>query len=183
MRFQRCTKTLILCLLCAAALSAQTLLAQKDKREPLTSAEIEQIREAGIDPDARITLYDKFLNEHAATIKALVPRAKTSARGLRVDEELQDFTALMDEAGSNLDVYSDRHADLRKALKKLTESTPKWLEILRSLSSQPAFEISLKEAVESLQDLTTQADQMLVLQTEYFKIHKDEKGQERAEPK
>jgi hypothetical protein len=178
MRFKRCTKALIVCLLCASSLAAQ-----KEKREPLTSAEIEQIREAGIDPDARITLYDKFLNEHAATIKALIPRAKTSARGLRVDEELQDFTALMDEAGSNLDVYSDRHADLRKSLKKLTESTPKWLEILRALPPQPSFEISLKEAQESLQDLSTQADQMLVLQTEYFKIHKEEKGQERAEPK
>jgi len=178
MRFKRCTTILAVCLL-----SACTLIAQKEKREPLTSAEIEEIREAGIDPDARITLYHKFLDEHAASLKALIPRAKSSARGLRIDGELQDFTALMDEAGSNLDVYSDRHADIRKALKKLSDSAPKWLEILQGLNPQPAFELSLKEAVESLHDLATQADQMLVLQTEYFKIHKEEKGQERAEPK
>lgn len=180
MRFMRCTRTLIVCLLCITPL---ILLAQKQKREPLTSAQIEEIREAGIDPDLRISLYGKFLDEHAATIKGLVPRAKSSARSLHIDEELQDFTALLDEASDNLDVYAGRKADIRKGLKKITESAPKWLEILRSLSSQPVFEISLKEAIESLQDLTAQADQMLVLQTEYFKTHKDEKGQERAEPK
>jgi len=178
MRFKRCTTVLAVFLL-----STSPLIGQKEKREPLTSVEIDQIREAGIEPDARITLYHKFLDEHASSLKALIPRAKSSARGLRIDQELQDFTALMDEAGSNLDVYSDRHADMRKALKKLTDSTPKWLEILQGLSPQPAFELSLKEAVESLHDLATQADQMLVLQTEYFKIHKDEQGQERAEPK
>lgn len=178
MRFQRCTTILTVCLLFTT-----TLIAQKQKREPLTGAEVEQIREAGIDPEARMSLYHKFLDAHAASLKALVPRAKSSARGSRIDEELQDFTALMDEAGSNLDVYSERHADVRKALKKLTESTPKWLETLQALGSQPSFELSLKEAIESLHDLAAQADQMLVLQTEYFKIHKEEQGQERAEPK
>jgi len=178
MRFKRCTTILAIGILCAAV-----LFAQKDKREPLTSAEVEQIREAGINPDERIGLYAKFIDEHASSIKALIPRARSGARGIRIDEELQDFTALMDEAGSNLDVYSERHADIRKALKKLTEFTPKWLETLRSLPSQPSFELTLKESLESLQDLTTQATQMLDEQTEYFKIHKDEQGQERAEPK
>ena len=50
MRLVRCKKTLTVCLLCVASLSAQLVFAQKEKREPLTSAEIEQIREAGVDP-------------------------------------------------------------------------------------------------------------------------------------
>ena len=51
------------------------------------------------------------------------------ARGRRLDDELQDLTALMDEFGSNLDVYSDRHADIRKSLKPLTAATQRWLGI------------------------------------------------------
>ncbi len=82
--------------------------AQKDKREPLTGAQIEEIREAGIYPDERIKLYTKYLNEHADAIKGLTVRAKSAARSSRLDDELQDFTALMDEMGSNLDVYFDR---------------------------------------------------------------------------
>jgi hypothetical protein len=60
-----------LCLLVAAPLAAQ-----KQKREPLTEAQIEQIREAGIDPDERVSLYTKFLNERADVLQGLAGRAK-----------------------------------------------------------------------------------------------------------
>jgi hypothetical protein len=157
--------------------------AQKEKPEPLTEAQVEEIREAGIDPNGRVTLYTKYVGEHADTIKSLTGRAKSLARARRIDEELQDLTALMDEFGSNLDVFSDRHADIRKALKPLTEATDRWLEILRSLASEPSFDVAREEAIESSQDLATQAKQLLTDQTEYFKLHKDEQGQDRAEPK
>jgi len=157
--------------------------AQKEKREPLTGAQIEQIREAGIDPDERISLYTKFVNEHAETIKGLTPRAKSASRAQRLDGELQDLTALMDELGTNLDVYSERKADLRKALKNLNDATPHWLGILRALAGEPGFELARKEAIESGEDLADQGKRLLTEQTDYFNEHKDEKGQERAEPK
>jgi hypothetical protein len=159
------------------------LLAQKEKREPLTEAEIEQIREAGIYPNDRVNLYTKFLNEHADTIKGLTNRAKSAARARRLDDELQDFTALMDELGSNLDTFSDRRADIRKALKPLTEATPRWLAILNALAGEPGFDLARKEAIESGEDLADQAKRLLSEQTEYFNIHKDEANQDRAEPK
>jgi hypothetical protein len=167
-----------LCLLCSLPLPAQ-----KQKREPLTEAQIDQIREAGIDPDARIKLYTKFLDEHAEVIKSLTNRARGAGRSRRLDDELQDFTALMDELGSNLDLYSDRKADLRSSLKSLTEATPRWLGILRVLAGEPGFELARKEAIESGEELADQATRLLTEQSEYFKVHKDEKGQERVEPK
>jgi hypothetical protein len=138
------------------------LIAQKDKPEPLTEAQIEQIREAGIDPNGRLVLYTKFINDH---------------------EELQDLTALMDEFGSNLDTYSDRHADIRKALKALTGETDHWLSVLKALPGEAGFDLARKEAIESEEDLADQAKRLLSEQTEYFNLHKDEQGQERAEPK
>jgi hypothetical protein len=89
----------------------------------------------------------------------------------------------MDELGSNLDVFSERHADIRKALKPLNEAIPRWLGMLRALAGEPGFDLSRKEAIESGQDLADQAARLLTEQTEYFKLHKDEKGQDRAEPK
>jgi hypothetical protein len=174
----RCFSAVLVCLLLSAP-----LLGQKEKREPLTEAQIEQIREAGIDPDERVYLYTKFLNEHADVIKGLTNRAKSAARARRLDEELQDFSALMDELGSNLDVYSDRHADIRKSLKQLTEATPRWLGNLRALAGEPEFDLARKEAIESGEDLADQAKRLLTEQTDYFNLHKDEKGQDRAEPK
>lgn len=157
--------------------------AQKEKREPLTDAQIEQIREAGIDPDARVALYTKFLNERADRIKGLTTRAKSAARGHRIDGELLDLTALMDELGTNLDSYSERKADIRKALKELKEASERWVGVLRALPGEPEFDEARKEAIESGDELTEQAGRLLAEQTDYFKEHKDERGQQRAEPK
>jgi hypothetical protein len=169
---------LVACLLCTGPSQAQ-----REKHEPLTAAEIEEIRDAGIVPEQRVNLYTKYLGEHADALKALAARRKSAARADALDEQIQNLTALLDETGSNLDVYSDHHADIRKSLKKLTEAMPHLLEILKALPVEHAYDLSLKEALESYQDLSTQADQMLKEQTEYFKLHKDEKNQERAEPK
>jgi hypothetical protein len=178
MRPMRRFAAILLCLFLAPLLPAQ-----KEKREPLTGAQIEQIREAGIDPEERVKLYTKFLDEHADLIKQLTNRAKSAARSRRLDDELQDFTALMDELGANLDVYSDRHADIRKSLKPLTEATERWLGILRTLAGEPGFDLARKEAIESGEDLADQAKRLLTEQTAYFNLHKDEQGQDRAEPK
>lgn len=161
---------------------AVTSFAQKEQREPLTGAQIEEIRESGIFPDQRISLYTKFIDEHAQTIKGLTARAKSGNRAQRLDGELQDLTALMDELGTNLDVYSDRKADIRKALQGLNDAAPRWVGIVRALAGEPGFELSRKEAIETGEDLADQAKRLLTEQTDYFNAHKDERGQERAEP-
>ena len=163
-------------------LCVSTVWAQKQQREPLTNAQVEKIRESGIDPVGRVKLYTRYLNEHVDSIKALTARARSAARVLRMDSELQDLTALMDELGSNLDQYSERKADMRKSLKPLAEATQIWLIALRAIPSESGFELSRKEAIESGQDLAEQASRLLEEQTAYFKVHKDERGQDRAEP-
>ena len=132
---------------------------------------------------ARVDLYVKFLNERSDTIKGLIKRAKSPSRARRIDDELQDFTALMDELGDNLDVFSERKADIRKSLKGLNEGIQRWQGVLHDLPSEPGFELSLKEALESVSDLADQTKQITSDQEAYFKAHPDEKGQDRAEPK
>lgn len=178
MRLLRCVFTMLVCVLWLFP-----LFAQKERREPLTGAQIEEIREAGIDPPERVKLYTKYLDQHADTIKGLTNRGKSAARAKRLDDELQDLTALMDELGSNLDVYSDRKADIRKSLKPLADATERWLGILRALAGEPGFDLARKEAIEGSEDLADQAKRLLQEQTEYFDLHKDERGQDRAEPK
>jgi protein-tyrosine-phosphatase len=157
--------------------------AQKEQRQTLTEAQIEKIREAGIDPDQRIRLYTQFLDEQADTIKGLTNRAKSAARAKRLDDELLDLTSLMDELGSNLDQYSERKADMRIALRRLNDLAPRWQLILKALPGEPGFDEARKEALESWDDLADQSKRLLSEQTEYFELHKDAKGQERAEPK
>jgi len=157
--------------------------AQKQHHDPLTEAQVDKIREAGIDPNQRIKLYTQFVGEHVSAVKALTNRGKSVARALRLDQELQDVATLMDELGSNLDEYSDRHADMRPALKSLAEQSQQWLRTLRALAGENGFDLSRKEAIEAGQDVADPAQRLFTEQTTYFEAHKDERGQERAEPK
>jgi uncharacterized phage infection (PIP) family protein YhgE len=174
----RCIAAIFLCLLFAAPLSAQ-----KEKREPLTEAQVEKIAEAGVDPNQRVVLYTQYLSEHADAIKALTNRAKSEARSSRLNDALQDLTTLMDELGDNLDVFSDRKADIRKSLQALADAAPRWQGILRALAGEPGFDLSRKEAIEASEELADQAKRLLQEQADYFKQHPDEIGQDRAEPK
>jgi hypothetical protein len=172
-----------LILFCAATLTPSFAPAQRKQHDVLTETQIEKIREAGINPNERIKLYTEYLNDHVTAVKGLTNRAKTDARASRLDKELQDVTDLMDELGSNLDEYSDRHADIRTALKPLADESQHWLTTLKALAGEQPFDLSRKEAIEAGQDLTDQAQRLLREQSDYFALHKDEKGQERAEPK
>jgi len=174
-------RTLALILFCL--LFIVSLTAQKDKRDPLTDAQAQQIAETGIDPVARVNLYVKFINERSDAINDLIKLAKSPARAHRIDDELQDLSGLMDELGDNLDVFSLRKADIRKSLKGLNASIHRWQEMLHNLPSEPVFELSLKDALASASDLADQTKQLTADQEAYFKAHPDEKGQDRWEPK
>lgn len=169
--------TMLACLLLIAPLAAQ-----KQKREPLTEKQQDEIAEAGINPVARVNLYVRFINQYSEAIKGLVPRVKSSARVFRMDDTLQDFAALMDELSDNLDVYSERKADLRKSLQGLNDSVAQWQQVLKSVPSESGFEVSLKDAIASANDLAGQAKQITADQEAYFTAHPKEKGQERWEP-
>ncbi len=178
--FAHLTASLILS---ALAFTACCASAQKQHHDPLTEAQVDKIREAGIDPNQRIRLYTEYLNDHVNAVRALTNRRASPARAIRLDQELQDVATLMDEIGSNLDEYSERHADMRNALKILSEQSQRWVSSLRALAGEEGFELSRKEAIEAGQDLADQAQRLSTEQNDYFQAHKDERGQERAEPK
>jgi hypothetical protein len=168
-----------LLLSCLLLVPAAHLHAQSHRTAALTETEIEQVRETAIFPIERIGLYTKFLEGRAAKIKDLSSRPRSAQRVLRLDEALQDFTALLDETGDNLDQYSDRHSDIRKALKPLSDAVPRWVQILHALPGESGFDLARKEAIESGEELGDQATRLLHEQTDYFATHKEEKNQER----
>ena len=177
MQSSRFFTVLFCCLLVGAPLRGQ-----KQQHEPLTETQQDKIAETGIDPNARVGLYTKFLNEHADVIQSLIKRGE-AGRDQRIDGELQDFSALLDELGSNLDTYSDRKADIRISLKPLNESIQRWQRILSGLPSRPGFRVSRDDAIDACKDLADETSQLIIDQSNYFEEHKDEKGQDRAEPK
>ncbi|MGH9604633.1 MAG: hypothetical protein ACRD3N_02920 [Terracidiphilus sp.] len=167
----------------AAMLLAAPLTAQHQTPDTLTPAQAEKIAEAGIDPPVRVELYTKFLDEHADAIKNLAKRPPSPARSAHLSDDLEDFADLMDELGSNLDMYSDRKADIRKAMKPLNESIQKWQAMLHGLADDQSYDLSRTDAIDSCSDLADQSKQLAKDQEAYFKEHKDQAGQQRVMPR
>lgn len=176
--FSRYFQLFILAASVVPLLPARVAIAQHQARDPLTPAQAEEIAKSGIDPNERVHLYTKYLDEHASSIKSLAKRADTPARNGLIASDLEDFADLMDELGSNLDVYSDRKADIRKMLKPLNEAVQRWQEMLNGLPSEGTFDLARTDALDSSNDLADQAKQLMQDQEQYFKEHKEQSGQE-----
>jgi hypothetical protein len=98
------------------------------RHDPLTSDEIDQLREVALDPESRLKLFADFARLRFTAIEtARMPNkpdpakpgaAKPDAGNPRsLHDLMEDFLAVYDELDENISMYEDRQADLRKAMK------------------------------------------------------------------
>ena len=118
------------------SLIASTALAQTRDRDPLTDAEVDQMREAADFPDKRLTLMIRFAKERIAMIGMLRSDPPSATRPKQIHDYLQDFIAILDETDDNIDMYGSHHSDMRKGLKLLIEADSEWQLKLRQLKEQ-----------------------------------------------
>ncbi len=157
-----------------------TYVAEAQKRDPLTENESDQIAELAQEPDKRIKLLLKFTQARLTTIEQIQGDPRMAAgRGKQIHDLLEDFTSLIDELDDNIDDYTDRKADIRKALKEVIESNTNFQLKLRTLKEQkaPAKEFSeynfvLQNATEAVNSSLDNARQAL---DELEKALKEEK--------
>lgn len=138
------------------------------RRDPLTEAEADQLREVAMEPYKRIKLMIKFTEARLVAIDQVRVDPKLAAgRGKQIHDLLEDFTSLMDEINDNLDQYEGRPLDkdtvkqYHKALKELIEADERFDLRLRTLQSAaetdpitrkeaPDFRFVLQDARDSL---------------------------------
>lgn len=112
---------------------------EAQKRDPLTNNESDQIAELSQEPDKRIKLLLKFTQARLTTIEQVEGDPRMAAgRGKQVHDLLEDFTSLIDELDDNVDEYTDKKADVRKALKDVVEADTSFQLKLRTLKEQKA---------------------------------------------
>lgn len=148
----------------------------QDQNDPLTEDEIQQIRDNKTNPNERIKLYIKFIDERLDAIKDLSGKGKSANEKEETRARLEEFTRLCDELQDNLDTYDSAHADIRKSLKDLVADTAKWPAALNLAGSDPAYDFPHKTALEAAKSATDEAHQLSLEQNVYFDAHKKERG-------
>ena len=173
-------KIIFLLLLLSVAAAAK-------RRDPLTEAEADQLREAAMDPYNRIKLMVKFTEARLASIDQIRLDPKQAAdRGKQIHDLLEDFTSLIDEINDNLDQYEGRPLNkdsvkqYHKGLKELIDADARFdlkLKALKSASETdpvtkkeaPDFRFVLLDAMDSLKSNADMA-------REYIETTHEQKG-------
>jgi hypothetical protein len=149
------------------------LHAQRTK-DPLSENESDQIAELRDQPNERIKLYQKFIQERIDAIRQIGPSPSTDDRKAELRAKYEEVTRISDELQDNLDTFDQAHADIRKALKDLVPAASKWPTILSQASADRSYDFSRKTALDSAQSTSDEAQKIYDSQKKYFAGHKDE---------
>ena len=149
------------------------------RRDPLNEKEIDEMRESADWPDKRLELMVKFTRARMTAIDQLRANGKTAKdRPMQIHDLLQDFTALLDEIGDNVDMYGSHKADMRKGLTLLVEANSEWQLELRRLKEQSPpeeldqYSFALTNATDAANDMGNDAREELQEQNELAKQKK-----------
>jgi hypothetical protein len=117
------------------ALPLCSLLLAQGRRDPLNPLEIDQLRDAMLDPEQRLKLYVQFSRDRMTKLEQMRADPKTTERGRQTHDMLDDFLAVYNELNDNIDMYVGRKDDIRKPLKVVIEADTEFQAKLRALKN------------------------------------------------
>ena len=148
-----------LLLICVAGLPAPA----QERRDPLTEAETDQLRETSQDPVAKIGLYILFTRARMDAVDKARADASLSPqeRGRKVHKALEDLGSLVDELSDNLESFAKRQMDMRKPLRQVLSMDGDFkarLGALKQQGSEPARAQEFEEYRYVLDDVVDSVD-------------------------
>jgi len=162
-------------------LLALPLCAQR-RRDPLNQLEIDQLRDAMLEPDTRLKLYVKFARDRMTALEQMRTNPKTTDRPHQTHNMLEDFLAVYDELNDNIDMYVGRKDDIRKPLKLVIEADTEFQSKLRALKNSAnadaaeakQYEFVLTNALDTL-DAAADEHRKTAAEVEEYVKHKKKK--------
>ncbi len=150
-----------------------TVAAAQRRRDPLTSIEADQVRDAADEPLRRLPLFVKFTQMRMEALDQLRANPKAGAdRGQQIHDLLEDVTTLIDELNDNIDDYDARARDLRKPLKQVITVATEFQAKLKGLKGATAtdpraareskdYAFALENAIDAANSLLDNAQKTL----------------------
>jgi hypothetical protein len=165
-----------------ALLAVRAVRAQR-RHDPLSQIEINQLRDAMVEPDQRLKLYVTFVRDRMTKLEQMRSDPKTTDRAHQTHDMLADFLAVYDELNDNIDMYVGRKDDIRKPLKLVIEADVEFQSKLRALkdaantdaAESKQYEFLLSNAIETV-DASAEEHRSTVTEVqEYVKRKKKNK--------
>jgi hypothetical protein len=159
-----------------------TLSAQR-RRDPLNPEEIDQLRDAMLDPDERLKLYVQFSRDRMTKLEEMRGDPKATERGRQTHDMLEDFLGVYDELNDNIDMYVGRKDDIRKPLKIIIEADTEFQSKLRALKGSAntnaeeskQYEFLLTDALDTVDSSAEDHRKTAVEVEDYVKKKKKQK--------
>ena len=150
--------------------------------DPLNPLEIDQLRDAMLDPDERLKLFVKFSRDRMTKLEEMRSDPKATERARQTHDMLEDFLAVYDELNDNIDMYLGRKDDIRKSLKVIIEADTEFESKLRAIKNSPntnaaevsQYEFLLSDALDTV-DSSAEDHRKTVAEVEEYMKRKKKK--------
>jgi hypothetical protein len=163
-------------------LSLSSQLSAQKRRDPLNPLEVDQLRDAMLDPPERLKLYVQFSRDRMTKLEQMRSDPKTVDRARQTHDMLEDFLALYDELNDNIDMYVGRKDDIRKSLKLIIEADTEFQSKLRAIKNAAAnaeettvYEFLLTDALDTVDSSAEDHRKTVTEVEEYVKRKKKSK--------
>ena len=152
-------------LLMVAAVSARGVQAQQEKKDYLTDAEGDRIRDA-VTPPERMKLFVIFADDRLKKFQYELTRTMPEGRRAEIlNGLLNAYAGCIDDAADQIEVAREKQVDIRVALKNMQSKGKEFLEALQKINQGgPEYDIykdTLQDAIEGTQDALSDVDKAL----------------------
>jgi hypothetical protein len=105
------------------------------RHDPLNPLEVDQLRDAMLDPVERLKLYVQFSRDRMTKLEQMRSDPKIVDRARQTHDMLEDFLSVYNELNDNIDMYVGRKDDIRKPLKLIIEADTEFQAKLRAIKN------------------------------------------------
>jgi len=154
--YRRALPFALLSFLCAAALISAAAPAFAQKKDYLSDAEADKIRDADTTAE-RIKLFISFASDRIKKLQYEFAHPSELRRDEKINTLINAYAGCIDDGSDLIQVGVDKQQDVRDAIKEMQSRAPEFLAYLKELSAKGQAVAAYKENLDDAIDATNDA--------------------------